>query len=60
VPIAAISAMIGISRKHLYAIMLGANESADYCRLSTPLIRDIEAGKIAARAGTAPGRTGGR
>jgi hypothetical protein len=52
--------MTGISRKHIYAIMIGANLSADYCRLLTPLIHDIGAGKIAVRAGTAPGRTGGR
>jgi hypothetical protein len=34
-PIAALSSMTGISRKHLHAIILGAGVSADYCALLT-------------------------
>src|SRR5215472_1144325 len=49
VPIAALSVMIGISRKHLHAIILGANVSVDVAARLTPLIRDIERGKIAFR-----------
>lgn len=46
-PIAAISAMTGIDRKHLYAIIKGV--SAEYCERRTPLIRDIESSRIAFR-----------
>src|SRR5262249_17469065 len=51
VPITAISAMTGIDRKYLYAIIMGAPVSADYCdRLTmTSLIRQIEAGQIKLR-----------
>jgi hypothetical protein len=45
VPIAAIGAMTGISRKHLYAIILAANASTDIAEALTPLIRPIERGK---------------
>jgi hypothetical protein len=43
----AISAMTGISCKHLYAIMLGAGDS---CQLLTRLIRQFEAGKLPVQA----------
>ncbi len=46
VPIAALSAMTRISRRH--AIILGANVSADVARRLTPLIRDIERDRISA------------
>jgi hypothetical protein len=50
VPITAIGARTGISRKHLYAITRGVpGMSADCWRLLTPLIRNIESGKIAFR-----------
>lgn len=46
VPITAIASMTGIDRRRLHAIVLGAPVSADYCQRLTPLIRQIEAGKI--------------
>jgi hypothetical protein len=49
VPIASIDAMSGSSRKHLYAIILAAKASADVAEALTPLIRQIESGKIAFR-----------
>ena len=49
VSIVAISAMTGIKRKYLYEILIGAPVSVDYCERPTPLMWDIERGRLSIR-----------
>jgi hypothetical protein len=46
---AAIIVSAGIDRRRLHAIIMRVAVSADYCERLTPLIRDIERGRIAFR-----------
>jgi hypothetical protein len=46
VPLSAVAVMCDLSRKTLYQIIMGGSVSPDVCTALTPLIRDIERGRL--------------